>query len=68
MTKKPIDFKTIKGGEKKNEMKDLIENVKENLVYEIQLREMQAKLYRVKFDACIKEGFTSEQSLELCKI
>lgn len=41
--------------------------MKNNLVAFSEFIAIQARLHREKYDACIDQGFTKEQALELCK-
>lgn len=45
----------------------LIKQAIEDMPLQIELAQVQAKLTRVKYDALVKEGFTQEQALLLCK-
>ncbi len=44
-----------------------IRNLRENLPALMELKQIDAKLARVKFLALVQEGFTEQQALELCK-
>lgn len=43
-----------------------IKAISDNLVAHIEAANLNAKLYRAKYLACVKEGFTEEQALALC--
>lgn len=47
--------------------KAALQNAIEELPYYIELMTFFAKQTKIKYDALIKEGFTSEQALFLCK-
>jgi hypothetical protein len=41
--------------------------MKNNLVAFSEFIVIQAQLHREKYDACLNQGFTKQQALELCK-
>jgi ribosomal protein L19E len=43
-----------------------VKHLRENLPATIEYATIQAKTYRAKYLACVKEGFTEVQALELC--
>ena len=47
--------------------RSLLQNVIDELPYYIETMKFQTKTAKIKFDAFIKECFTPEQSLFLCK-
>ena len=49
------------------ELSNALEVHKRNLPYFIEYEKLQAKVVRQKFLAVIKEGFTVDEALELCK-
>jgi len=44
-----------------------VRTLRENLPALMELKQLDAKLCRVKFLALVEQGFTPEQALELCK-
>lgn len=44
-----------------------VRTLRENLPALMELKQLDAKLARVKFLALVQEGFTEMQALELCK-
>ena len=48
-------------------MQNNIKDFRETLPYQIEIQKLLAKLQRAKFLALIKEKFTIEQALFLCK-
>ena len=49
------------------ELLEALTKMKDNMVAMSELVLMQAKLHKEKYNACIEEGFTKGQALELCK-
>lgn len=45
-----------------------IRQLKEEMVMRIELEQTLAKLTKAKFDALVREGFTPEQAIQLCKV
>jgi len=41
--------------------------LRNNIAAHIELSQLQARITRAKYDALIKEGFTEQQALLLCK-
>lgn len=44
----------------------IVEKIKRDMAYELELVEIKARLRRAAYLAAIKEGFTEAQALELC--
>lgn len=44
-----------------------VRTLRENLPALMELKQLDAKLCRVKFVALVEQGFTPEQALELCR-
>lgn len=51
----------------KDELKGALEVLKRGMSDQIEGINLMAKLRKAKYDAHIKEGFTPEQALEICK-
>ena len=49
------------------ELAEALSNIKNTLSYQIECQTVLAKVYRAKYLALVKEGFTEEQALELSK-
>lgn len=49
------------------DMRETLSQFFDQLPEQIKFQQYTAKITRVKYDALIKEGFTEEQALELCK-
>lgn len=45
----------------------LLRNFREKLPMLLQYAVIMAQAHRAKYNACLKEGFTEAQALELCK-
>ena len=58
----------IDGNNNKNELRDNLRIVKNDLSAIIEGVVLNTKITRAKYDALIIEGFTKEQALELSKI
>lgn len=50
-----------------NEMEDMIRNLKRHLPQMIESQIIFAEIQRAKYDACIQQGFSEKEALELCK-
>ncbi len=61
------DLTMIAGENKVNETKEIIENLKLGLPYQIEYMKILATLTRAKYLALVEEGFTINQALELSK-
>ena len=57
----------IDGNNKKNELRENLRIVQQDLSAIIESMTINAKITRAKYDALIAEGFTKEQALELSK-
>lgn len=44
-----------------------IKTIRDEMPLQIELQQVLAKLAKAKFDALVREGFTPEQALSLCK-
>lgn len=44
-----------------------VKTLRDNLPAMMELKQLDAKLCRVKFLALVEQGFTEQQALELCK-
>ena len=64
----PGNVTALDGGNKPNIMKEAIRNMTENLPMLIEHAALMAKLHRAKFLALKAEGFSDQESLELCKV
>ena len=53
---------------KLSEMEQLLVDFKSDLPTHLEFQEIQAKVQRAKYLACIKEGFNEAQALELCQL
>ncbi len=51
----------------RDEMKANIEKMKRSLPAWVGYSAILAEARKISYDACIKQGFTPEQALELCK-
>ena len=51
----------------KNELAANLEQVKRNLPFMLEYSRIKAQLAKADFDAYVKQGFSEEQALELCK-
>lgn len=51
----------------KDKMTGAIENLKRELPNMIEMGKVMAEIRKANYDACIEQGFTPEQALELCK-
>ena len=51
----------------KDKMRAELEQMKRNLPVFLEYALIAAQLRRASYDACIKQGFTEAQALELCK-
>lgn len=67
MKKDKNNLRSIPGLGQNNEFKDAIEQIKNNLKTHIDFITIDAQLRRVKYNQLVKEGFTPEQAIELCK-
>lgn len=45
----------------------LVKNMKDNILAHIEYQQLDARVKKAKYDALVKEGFTSEQALTLVK-
>ena len=55
----------IKG--KPDEMRAAVESFKRNLPSYVEMAAVMAEIRRAHYDAYVKQGFTENQALELCK-
>lgn len=45
----------------------LVKQLKDNILCHIDYVQLNAKIQRAKYEALVKEGFTEQQALELCR-
>jgi hypothetical protein len=45
----------------------LVKQLADNLLAHVEYVQLNAKIQRAKYEALVKEGFTEQQALELCK-
>lgn len=45
----------------------LVKQLADNLLAHIEYAQLNAKIQRAKYEALVKEGFTEQQALELCR-
>lgn len=45
----------------------LVRDMRDNIAAHIEISQLQARVTRAKYVALVKEGFTEQQVLELCK-
>jgi len=45
----------------------LVKDMKDNILAHVEYAQLNARIQRAKYEALVKEGFTEQQSLELCK-
>lgn len=50
-----------------DEMKLAMESMKRSIDDMVEFQQYAARIHRAKYLACIEEGFTEPQALELCK-
>lgn len=50
-----------------NEFAEAVKNLKENTLTFIEYLQIDAQLKKEKYDALVKEGFSENQAIELCK-
>lgn len=46
----------------------LIRNIRDEMPMQIELQQVHARLTKAKYDALVREGFTPEQAIQLCKV
>ena len=61
------DLTTMTGGGKPDELKNAIRTLRGNMPEFIEHAQLVAQIQRAKFLALLKEGFTPEQALLLCR-
>ena len=50
-----------------NQLKRQVTEMRKNLPTYLEMTEILVKITKAKYDALVKEGFTKEEALELCK-
>lgn len=60
-------MKSLFNIKERNELKNALEIMNMELPLYIEIMELQAKMRKHNYTIHMKEGFTAEQSLELCK-
>lgn len=63
---KPTGMKVVRLGVPPNEMKKAVLDFRKTLPDLIEFNNMQAELWRKKYQALIEQGFTPAEALELC--
>jgi len=61
------NIKLLKGGGSPDELKQALREVKASLSDYIEYIKIDAQIRREKFNALVKQGFTEDQAVELCK-
>lgn len=65
MSKKPIELAAH--NKNLNQLKRDLATFRENLPVHLEYAEIMAKITKAKYTSLIKEGFSKEEALELCK-
>ena len=48
-------------------LKRILEEMKDNMPYMVEVEDHLANLIKIRFDSLIKSGFTEEQALVICQ-
>ena len=61
------NLKVFNGKGEKNELSEVIRNLKETITEQIELQIIVAQLQKARFDELKKQGFSDNHAIELCQ-